>query len=1042
MVYTINHRHTNLVKSFSYATVLSHIFLKEHIDCSVDLALPLTDPIDVKSLRKSKFHLVNNEWIQDPNLPDVEGDDDMGKLMKRASFDRWGSRIGERAYISPRSVTYEEGSFRQAISYHMVSELRKPAPQAPLQVRERAESSKPKPPVADVGCGKQLMHQERLRDILCFKCLGRGHIASQCPNRRTMLLLDSGEIESESEKDEPELPKETVQEEDDTLQSFETGDVLVIKRSLTTQPTQDNQQRENIFHTRCLVNNKVCVVIIDGGSCTNVASSIMVEKLGLKTTKHPNPYRLQWLNDGGEIKVTKQVLVPFTIGKYKDEVLCDVVAMGACHLLLGRPWQFDKGTLHDGVTNRYSFMHAGQKITLAPLTPSQVQEDQVRLRNNMEEAKEKKKIECEKEDSNAKVLSIPTSSSNFSNLQVSALFPKEVPKVASVGRLRTFMCLTEIQQPSLPRFDVPFSFTTDFSPLPVKSSSCKLDFVSSDVFLIDCRGHDCCLEFCIIVCRFDNVQRALSVYMLCIIRKGTRTKASLAPSDSEFLVEVVESSGWYWCQLRRKRKFPAKRKSKLFPFVVVVDLGTNRFQEGGMMKPAPQAPLQVRERAESSKPKPPVADVGCGKQLMHQERLRDILCFKCLGRGHIASQCPNRRTMLLLDSGEIESESEEDEPELPKETVQEEDDTLQSFEAGDVLVIKRSLTTQPTQDNQQRENIFHTRCLVNNKVCVVIIDGGSCTNVASSIMVEKLGLKTTKHPNPYRLKWLNDGGEIKVTKQVLVPFTIGKYKDEVLCDVVEMGACHLLLGRPWQFDKGTLHDGVTNRYSFMHAGQKITLAPLTPSQVQEDQVRLRNNMEEAKEKKKIEREKEDSNAKVLSIPTSSSNFSNLQVSALFPKEVPKVASVGRLRTFMCLTEIQQPSLPRFDVPFSFTTDFSPLPVKSSSCKLDFVSSDVFLIDCRGHDCCLEFCIIVCRFDNVRRALSVYMLCIIRKGTRTKASLAPSDSEFLVEVVESSGWYWCQLRRKRKFPAKRKSKLFPFVVVVDLGTNRFQEGGMM
>ncbi|KAL4269567.1 hypothetical protein GQ457_HM001920 [Hibiscus cannabinus] len=206
-----------------------------------------------------------------------------------------------------------------------------------------------------------------------------------------MLLLDSGEIESESEEDEPILPRETVQEEDDTLQSFETGDVLVIKRSLTTQPTQDNQQRENIFHTRCLVNNKVCVVIIDGGSCTNVASSIMVEKLSLKTTKHPNPYRLQWLNDGGEIKVTKQVLVPFTIGKYKDEVLCDVVVMGACHLLLGRPWQFDRGTLHDGVTNRYSFTHAGQKITLAPLTPSQVQEDQVRLRNNVEEVKGKKK---------------------------------------------------------------------------------------------------------------------------------------------------------------------------------------------------------------------------------------------------------------------------------------------------------------------------------------------------------------------------------------------------------------------------------------------------------------------------------------------------------------------------------------------------------------------------------------------------------------------------------------------------------------------------
>ncbi|KAL4347761.1 hypothetical protein GQ457_17G008560 [Hibiscus cannabinus] len=207
-------------------------------------------------------------------------------------------------------------------SFNAPNNFKKPAPQAPLQNRERAETSKTKPHVVDVGRGKQPMHQEH-----------------------------SGEIESESEEDEPELPRETVQEEGDTLQSFETGDVLVIKRSLTIQPTQDNQQRENIFHTRCLVNNKVCVVIIDGGSCTNVASSIMVEKLGLKTTKHPNPYRLQWLNDGGEIKVNKQVLVPFTIGKYKDEVLCDVVAMGACHLLLGRPWQFDKGALHDGLTN-------------------------------------------------------------------------------------------------------------------------------------------------------------------------------------------------------------------------------------------------------------------------------------------------------------------------------------------------------------------------------------------------------------------------------------------------------------------------------------------------------------------------------------------------------------------------------------------------------------------------------------------------------------------------------------------------------------------
>ena len=63
----------------------------------------------------------------------------------------------------------------------------------------------------------------------------------------------------------------------------------------------------------------------------------MVTKMGLTVTKHPKPYPLQWLNDEGEMKVSSQVLVPFSIGKYEDEILCDVLPMAAGHLLLGRP---------------------------------------------------------------------------------------------------------------------------------------------------------------------------------------------------------------------------------------------------------------------------------------------------------------------------------------------------------------------------------------------------------------------------------------------------------------------------------------------------------------------------------------------------------------------------------------------------------------------------------------------------------------------------------------------------------------------------------
>ena len=84
-----------------------------------------------------------------------------------------------------------------------------------------------------------------------------------------------------------------------------------------------------------------------------MACTILVEKLGLPAIRHPNPYRLQWLNECGEVRVHKQVRVAFSVGRYSDEVLCDVVPMQASHMLLGRPWQYDRRVTHDGFKNRY-----------------------------------------------------------------------------------------------------------------------------------------------------------------------------------------------------------------------------------------------------------------------------------------------------------------------------------------------------------------------------------------------------------------------------------------------------------------------------------------------------------------------------------------------------------------------------------------------------------------------------------------------------------------------------------------------------------------
>nr|GEV25358.1 hypothetical protein [Tanacetum cinerariifolium] len=44
---------------------------------------------------------------------------------------------------------------------------------------------------------------------------------------------------------------------------------------------------------------------------------------------------------------------------YKDEVWCEVIPMDAAHILLGRPWKFDRKTKHDGFQNTYSFKKDG-----------------------------------------------------------------------------------------------------------------------------------------------------------------------------------------------------------------------------------------------------------------------------------------------------------------------------------------------------------------------------------------------------------------------------------------------------------------------------------------------------------------------------------------------------------------------------------------------------------------------------------------------------------------------------------------------------------
>jgi len=194
----------------------------------------------------------------------------------------------------------------------------------------------------------------------------------------------------------------------------------------TIQKPFDETQRKNIFHTCCLINNKLCSIIIDGGSCANVASTRVVKKLGLPTISHKKPYKLQWLSEEGEIMVNKQVLLTFFIRKYKDEVLCNVVLMEVIHVLSRRPQQYDRKILHDGHINKFCFNFQGHKFIFKHFSPKEVNKDQIKM---------KTKIQSEKGKENDKT-----------GLLISPHVPKTVmlvrPKINIVVSLRYYLSLS------------------------------------------------------------------------------------------------------------------------------------------------------------------------------------------------------------------------------------------------------------------------------------------------------------------------------------------------------------------------------------------------------------------------------------------------------------------------------------------------------------------------------------------------------------------------------------------------------------------------
>ena len=164
--------------------------------------------------------------------------------------------------------------------------------------------------------------------------------------------------------------------------------------------------------------------------------------------------------------------------------------------------------------------------------------------------------------------------------------------------------------------------------------------------------------------------------------------------------------------------------------------------------------------------------------------------YRCGEVGHHSNECPKRKVVNVVEK---DNEVVENEVCIPDR-----DDDYEEYEQEEyTCVVRKLMLSSKCSDETQHHKLFSTRCTVQGSLCDLIIDSGSRENIISKDVVERLQLEVENHPNPYAIRWIKEVGAFRVHECCKVSFSIGKYNDEVYCDVVDMDACHILFWHPW-----------------------------------------------------------------------------------------------------------------------------------------------------------------------------------------------------------------------------------------------------
>nr|XP_011459809.1 PREDICTED: uncharacterized protein LOC105350104 [Fragaria vesca subsp. vesca] len=124
----------------------------------------------------------------------------------------------------------------------------------------------------------------------CYKCLQPGHRSNECTAPPKVVKAVQALVEA-CEEDETEEGGDDYEGAEFAVEDSPEKVNIVLQRILLS-PKEEDGQRRNLFRLYCSVNNKVCNLIVDNGSCENFVAKKLVEYLKLPTEAHVMPYSL------------------------------------------------------------------------------------------------------------------------------------------------------------------------------------------------------------------------------------------------------------------------------------------------------------------------------------------------------------------------------------------------------------------------------------------------------------------------------------------------------------------------------------------------------------------------------------------------------------------------------------------------------------------------------------------------------------------------------------------------------------------------------